>query len=55
MIMKSTYVELTLEFCSTFFLQIVLSSREEPRAISFRLGGNTWHFSIAGFGVTLDL
>ncbi|MBA0607213.1 hypothetical protein Godav_019553 [Gossypium davidsonii] len=54
-IVELTYTELTLEFCSTFFLQTVLSSGDDARAISFRLGHITRQFSIAGFGVTLGL
>ncbi|KAK5804540.1 hypothetical protein PVK06_032191 [Gossypium arboreum] len=54
-IVESTYVELTFEFFSTFFLPTVLSLGDNPRAISFRLGGIAQHFSNAGFGVTLNL
>ncbi|PPS13300.1 hypothetical protein GOBAR_AA07349 [Gossypium barbadense] len=54
-IVESSYAELTFECFSTFFLLTVLSSADDPRAISFRLGGITQHFSIAGFGVALDL
>ncbi|KAK5772367.1 hypothetical protein PVK06_048655 [Gossypium arboreum] len=54
-IVEPTYVELTLEFCLTFFLQTTISQWDKPRTISFRLGGMTHYLSISGFEVALGL
>ncbi|KAK5825074.1 hypothetical protein PVK06_019876 [Gossypium arboreum] len=38
-IIEPTYMELTLEFCSTFLVQKVMTVHDEPGIITFRLGG----------------
>ncbi|PPS05612.1 hypothetical protein GOBAR_AA15036 [Gossypium barbadense] len=40
-IIKPTYSELALEFCTTFHLHHVMNTHDEPGTIIFRLGGLT--------------
>lgn len=50
-IVESIYIDLTLEFCSIFFLQTVLLLKDNPRAISVHLRDVTQYLSIVGFGL----
>ncbi|MBA0849660.1 hypothetical protein Goshw_018798 [Gossypium schwendimanii] len=54
-IVEPTYVELTLEFCSTFVLQHVMSSHDESHAITFRLGATPHYLGALNFVVALGL
>ncbi|KAK5793530.1 hypothetical protein PVK06_034680 [Gossypium arboreum] len=54
-IIEPTYMELTLEFCSTFILQHVMMTHDEPGTITFRLGGLVRQISVPEFGSTLRL
>ncbi|PPR98260.1 hypothetical protein GOBAR_AA22408 [Gossypium barbadense] len=38
-IVESTYLEFTLELCSTFHLQTVMTNFDNPRLVQFCLGG----------------
>ncbi|PPS09394.1 hypothetical protein GOBAR_AA11250 [Gossypium barbadense] len=54
-IIEPTYMELTLEFCSTFYLQRVMSSHDEHGTITFRLGGLVRHMNVLEFGAVLGI
>ncbi|PPS13159.1 hypothetical protein GOBAR_AA07480 [Gossypium barbadense] len=54
-ITEPTYLELTLELCSTFHLQVVMTNNDDPGTIHFRLGGLVHAMSVPEFGVTLGL
>ncbi|PPS01829.1 hypothetical protein GOBAR_AA18833 [Gossypium barbadense] len=54
-ITEPTYLELTLELCSTFHLQVVTTNNDDPSTIHFRLGGLVHVMSVPEFGVTLGL
>ncbi|PPR96197.1 hypothetical protein GOBAR_AA24471 [Gossypium barbadense] len=54
-ITKPTYLELTLELCSTFHLQVVMTNNDDPGTIHFRLGGLVRAMSVPEFGVALEL
>ncbi|KAK5772887.1 hypothetical protein PVK06_049189 [Gossypium arboreum] len=54
-ITKPTYLELTLELCSTFHLQVVMMNNDDPGTIHFRLGGLVRAMSVPEFGVALGL
>ncbi|KAH1129652.1 hypothetical protein J1N35_001030, partial [Gossypium stocksii] len=53
-IVEPTYLELTLELCSTFHLQVT-TSPNGPGTIQFRLGGLVRRMSIPEFGIALGL
>ncbi|KAA3472278.1 Retrovirus-related Pol polyprotein from transposon 412 family [Gossypium australe] len=52
---EPTYMELTLEFCTTFILQSMTTQFDHPGAIQFRLGGSVHRLSIPQFGTALGL
>ncbi|KAK5835910.1 hypothetical protein PVK06_011625 [Gossypium arboreum] len=52
-IVKPMYVEFTLELCSTFHLQTVMTNFDDPGIVQFRLGGLALQLSIPEFGVAL--
>ncbi|PPS05687.1 hypothetical protein GOBAR_AA14959 [Gossypium barbadense] len=54
-ITEPTYVELTLELCSTFHLQVVMTNNDDSGTIHFRLGGLVRAMSVPEFGVALGL
>ncbi|KAK5838542.1 hypothetical protein PVK06_007272 [Gossypium arboreum] len=54
-IVKPTYMELTLEFCSTFYLQCMISSHDKHSTITFRLGSLVRHMSVPDFGAALGI
>ncbi|KAK5840601.1 hypothetical protein PVK06_009504 [Gossypium arboreum] len=54
-IVEPTYMELTLEFCSTFYLQRVMSSHDEHGTITFQLGGLVRHMRVPEFGAVLGI
>ncbi|KAK5845598.1 hypothetical protein PVK06_001792 [Gossypium arboreum] len=54
-ITKPTYLELTLELCSTFHLQVVMTNNDDPGTIHFRIGGPVRAMSVPEFGVSLGL
>ncbi|PPS09387.1 hypothetical protein GOBAR_AA11256 [Gossypium barbadense] len=54
-ITEPTYLELTLELCYTFHLQLVITNNDDPGTIHFRLGGLVRAMSVPEFGVALGL
>ncbi|PPS13459.1 hypothetical protein GOBAR_AA07114 [Gossypium barbadense] len=54
-IIKPTYLELTMELCSTFHLQTVMMNYDDPGTVQFRLGGLVRQLSVPEFGTTLGL
>ncbi|PPS05024.1 hypothetical protein GOBAR_AA15642 [Gossypium barbadense] len=38
-IIESTFLELTMELCSTFNLQVAMTNFDDPGIVQFRLGG----------------
>ncbi|PPR89979.1 hypothetical protein GOBAR_AA30705 [Gossypium barbadense] len=54
-ITEPTYLELTLELCYTFHLQVVTTNNDNPGTIHFRLDGLVRTMSVPEFGVTLGL
>ncbi|PPS20036.1 hypothetical protein GOBAR_AA00528 [Gossypium barbadense] len=54
-IIEATYLELTLELCSTFQLQTVMAKYDDLDTIQFRLGRLVQQLSILEFGVALGL
>ncbi|PPS20451.1 hypothetical protein GOBAR_AA00135 [Gossypium barbadense] len=54
-ITKPIYLELTLELCSSFHLQVVMTNNDDPGTIHFRLGGLVCSMSVPEFGVALGL
>ncbi|PPS19006.1 hypothetical protein GOBAR_AA01557 [Gossypium barbadense] len=54
-ITEPTYLELTLELCSTFHLQVVMTNNNDPGTIHFRLGGLVSVMSVPEFEVALGL
>ncbi|PPR83949.1 hypothetical protein GOBAR_AA36766 [Gossypium barbadense] len=54
-IIKQTFLELTMELCSTFYLQTVMTSYDDPGTIQFRLGGLVRQLSVLEFGAALGL
>ncbi|PPR84848.1 hypothetical protein GOBAR_AA35863 [Gossypium barbadense] len=54
-ITKPTYLELTLELCSNFHLQVVMTNNDDPSTIHFRLDGLFRLMSVPEFGVSLGL
>ncbi|PPS05282.1 hypothetical protein GOBAR_AA15380 [Gossypium barbadense] len=54
-IIEPTYVEITMELCSTFHLQTVMTNYDDPGTVQFRLGGLVRQLSILEFGAALGL
>ncbi|PPR85665.1 hypothetical protein GOBAR_AA35027 [Gossypium barbadense] len=54
-IIKPTYLELTMELCSTFHLQTVMTNYDDPGTVQFCLGGLVHQLSIPEFGAALGL
>ncbi|PPS18568.1 hypothetical protein GOBAR_AA02005 [Gossypium barbadense] len=54
-IIEPTYLELTMELCSTFHLQTVMTYYDDPGTVQFCLGGLIHQLSIPEFSVTLGL
>ncbi|PPS06679.1 hypothetical protein GOBAR_AA13970 [Gossypium barbadense] len=54
-IIEPTYLELTMELCSTFHLQTVMMNYDDPGTIQFCLGRLVRQLSIPEFGTTLGL
>ncbi|PPR81294.1 hypothetical protein GOBAR_AA39420 [Gossypium barbadense] len=54
-ITKPSYLEVTLELCSTFHLQVVMTNNDKPSTIHFRLDGLVRAMSVPEFGATLGL
>ncbi|PPS03419.1 hypothetical protein GOBAR_AA17239 [Gossypium barbadense] len=52
-IIKLTYLELTMELCSTFHLQTIMTNYDDPSTIQFRLGKLICQLSVLKFGATL--
>ncbi|PPR94177.1 hypothetical protein GOBAR_AA26491 [Gossypium barbadense] len=50
-----TYLELTMELCSTFHLQTVMTNYDDPDMVQFCLGGLIRQLSVPEFGVALGL
>ncbi|PPS01177.1 hypothetical protein GOBAR_AA19486 [Gossypium barbadense] len=54
-IIEPTYLEFTLELCSTFQLQTVMTVYDDLGTIQFRFGGLVRQLSVPEFGVALGL
>ncbi|PPS01262.1 hypothetical protein GOBAR_AA19401 [Gossypium barbadense] len=54
-IIEPTYLELTMELCSMFHLQTVMTNYDDPDMVQFRLGGLTRQLSVPEFGAVLGL
>ncbi|PPR99336.1 hypothetical protein GOBAR_AA21330 [Gossypium barbadense] len=54
-IIKPTYLELTMELCSTFHLQTVMTNYNDPGTVQFFLGGLVLQLSVPEFGTALCL
>ncbi|PPR86266.1 hypothetical protein GOBAR_AA34424 [Gossypium barbadense] len=54
-IIEPTYLELTMELCSTFHLQTVMTNYDNPGTVQFRLGRLVFQLSIPEFGTALGL
>ncbi|PPS02854.1 hypothetical protein GOBAR_AA17808 [Gossypium barbadense] len=54
-IVEPTYLEFTLELCSTFHLQAVMTNFDYPGMIQFCLGGLVRQLSVPEFGIALGL
>ncbi|PPR97522.1 hypothetical protein GOBAR_AA23148 [Gossypium barbadense] len=54
-IIEPTYLELTLELCLTFHLQVIMTEFDDPGMVQFRLGGLVLQLSVPEFGVALGL
>ncbi|PPR96422.1 hypothetical protein GOBAR_AA24245 [Gossypium barbadense] len=54
-IIEPTYLELTMELCSTFHLQTVMTYYDDPGTVQFRLGGLIRQLSVPEFGAALGL
>ncbi|PPR86319.1 hypothetical protein GOBAR_AA34372 [Gossypium barbadense] len=54
-IMEPMYLEFTLELCSTFHLQTVMTKFDDPGTVQFRLGSLVLQLSIPEFGIALGL
>ncbi|PPR99830.1 hypothetical protein GOBAR_AA20836 [Gossypium barbadense] len=54
-IIEPTYLELTMELCSTFHLQTVMTNYDDPDTIQFRLGRLVRQFNVPEFGTALGL
>ncbi|KAK5785669.1 hypothetical protein PVK06_040273 [Gossypium arboreum] len=49
------YLELTLELCSTFHVQDIMTNFDDPGTIQFRLDGLLRQLSVPEFGIALGL
>ncbi|PPS06203.1 hypothetical protein GOBAR_AA14441 [Gossypium barbadense] len=54
-IIEPTYLELTMELCSTFHLQTVMTNYDDPGMVQFRLGGLICQLGILEFNAALGL
>ncbi|PPS13451.1 hypothetical protein GOBAR_AA07125 [Gossypium barbadense] len=54
-IIELTYLELTMELCSTFHLQTVMTRYDDPGTVQFHLGRLIHQLSVPEFGATLRL
>ncbi|PPR92319.1 hypothetical protein GOBAR_AA28354 [Gossypium barbadense] len=54
-IIELTYLEITMELCSTFHLQTVITSYDDPSTVQFCLGGLVCQLSFPEFGTALGL
>ncbi|PPS18892.1 hypothetical protein GOBAR_AA01696 [Gossypium barbadense] len=54
-IIEPTYLEFTLELCSTFQLQMIMTDYDDLGTVQFRLGGLVRQLSVPEFGVALGL
>ncbi|PPR85100.1 hypothetical protein GOBAR_AA35592 [Gossypium barbadense] len=54
-IIEPTYVELTMELCSTFHLQTVMTRYDDSNTVQFCLGGLICQLSVPEFGAALGL
>ncbi|KAK5811746.1 hypothetical protein PVK06_027112 [Gossypium arboreum] len=54
-IIEPTYLELTMELCSTFHLQTVMTRYDDPGTVQFHLGGLIRQLSVLEFGAALGL
>ncbi|PPR86717.1 hypothetical protein GOBAR_AA33974 [Gossypium barbadense] len=54
-IIKLTYLELTLELCSTFHVQDVMTNFDDPGIVQFRLDSLVYQLSVPKFGIALGL
>ncbi|PPR95935.1 hypothetical protein GOBAR_AA24732 [Gossypium barbadense] len=54
-IIEPTYLELTMELCSTFHLQTVMTNYDDPDTVQFCLSGLVRQLSILELGVALGL
>ncbi|PPS13524.1 hypothetical protein GOBAR_AA07055 [Gossypium barbadense] len=54
-IIEPTYLELTMELCSTFHLQTIMTNYDDPGAVQFRLGGLVRQLSVPESGAALGL
>ncbi|PPS00132.1 hypothetical protein GOBAR_AA20532 [Gossypium barbadense] len=54
-IIESTYLKLTMELCSTFHLQTVITRYDDPNTVQFRLGGLARQLSVPEFDAALGL
>ncbi|PPR86622.1 hypothetical protein GOBAR_AA34069 [Gossypium barbadense] len=54
-IIEPTYLKLTIELCSTFHLQTVMTNYDDLDTVQFHLGGLVRQLSIPEFGATLGL
>ncbi|PPR91674.1 hypothetical protein GOBAR_AA29010 [Gossypium barbadense] len=54
-IIELTYLELTMELCSTFHLQNVMMNYDDPSTVQFRLGGLVHQLSVPKFSTALGL
>ncbi|KAK5842506.1 hypothetical protein PVK06_004873 [Gossypium arboreum] len=54
-IVEPMYLELTMELCSTFHLQTLMTNYDDPGTVQFHLGRLVRQLSILEFGTTLGL
>ncbi|PPS07144.1 hypothetical protein GOBAR_AA13502 [Gossypium barbadense] len=54
-IIEPMYLELTMELCSTFHLQTVMTNYNDPGTVQFHLGGLVHQLSIPEFSTALGL
>ncbi|PPR91175.1 hypothetical protein GOBAR_AA29508 [Gossypium barbadense] len=54
-IIEPIYLELTMELCSTFHLQTVMTNYDDPGMVQFHLGGLVCQHSVPEFGTALGL
>ncbi|KAK5833701.1 hypothetical protein PVK06_017555 [Gossypium arboreum] len=54
-IIEPAYLELTMELCSTFHLQTVMTNYDDPRTVQFCLGGLVRQLGVPEFSTALCL